>query len=255
MNKLYHVIIVDDEPPARDLINVFVERISDLQCVAQCANAQQAIQAIQGLKPDLIFLDISMPEMTGIDLLNLRLTNRPEIILTTAYQDYALKGYEFAVLDYLMKPIAFERFVQAIVRFREKTESLTKGENGSESASTGYVTISESSTEQTIDRAVWLREEKRLLQIPYDDVLYIEGMKDYVKVFLKDQMIMTHLSIGKAEELFQPPQFVRIHRSHIVRRSAIRLIDGNTIQLTNRTELQIGPAYRDELKKYISMLR
>jgi two-component system LytT family response regulator len=240
MNKPYRVIIVDDEPPARDLINVFVERIPDLHCVAQCANAQQAIQAIQGLKPDLVFLDIRMPEMSGIDLLNLRLTNRPEIILTTAYQDYALKSYEFAVLDYLMKPIAFERFVQAIVRFRDKMESLAKGEDGLESALTGYVTIPESFIKQTngIERAVWLREEKRLLQIPYDDVLYIEGMKDYVKVFLTDQMIMTHLSMGKAEELFQPPQFVRIHRSHIVRRSAIRLIDGNTIQLTNRVELQ-----------------
>lgn len=254
MNQPYQVIIVDDEPPARAIVEVFVGRVPDLACVALCANAHQALDAIQRLKPDLVFLDIQMPEMTGIDLMNLRLPLQPDIILTTAFSDYALKSYEYAVIDYLMKPISFERFMQAIIKFKEKRLQLSGSPSWTpiENAQSGKPSTK---TTQLGENSVWLREEKRLLQIPFDDILYVEGMKDYVKVFLKDQMIMTHMTIGKAEELFPSPVFVRIHRSHIVRRSAIRVIDGNTVCLINGTELQIGPLYRDELKRFISALR
>ncbi len=255
MNPPYRVVIVDDEPPARDIIDVFVGRVPDLLRVATCANAFQALDAIRQLKPDLVFLDIQMPEMTGMDLMSLHLSNRPNIVLTTAYPQYALKSYEFDVLDYLMKPIAFERFMQTIVRFKEKQARP----GGHPAWATLEPPVLDSAPEpgrdQTSHESVWLREEKRLLQIPYEEVLYVEGLKDYVKVFLIDQMILTHMTIGKAEELFAPPEFIRIHRSHIVRRSAIRLIDGNSIRLTNGTELIIGPLYRDELKKFISALR
>ncbi len=252
MEQPYRVVIVDDEPPARDLIEVFVHRVPDLQVVAICANAILALAAIQRLKPDLVFLDIQMPEMTGIDLMNLHLPNRPDIILTTAFPQYALQSYDYAVLDYLVKPIAFERFMQAVIKFKGKRNREDGPDGNLIDSHTGR---SNPNMPLADDGSVWLREEKRLLQIPHDDILYVEGMKDYIKVFLKDQMIMTHLTIGKAEELFRPPVFVRIHRSHIVRRSAIRLIDGNSIRLTNGTELQIGPLYRNELKKFIAALR
>lgn len=254
MSQPYRVLIVDDEPPARDLIQVFVGRVPDLQCVGLCANAPQALDAIQRLKPDLVFLDIQMPQMTGMDLLGLRLTHQPDIILTTAYSDYALASYEYAVLDYLIKPIAFERFMQAIAKFRERQLSR-ESPAAWRILEADSLTGDEASLLQGGEDSVWLREEKRLLQIPYREILYVEGMKDYVKVFLADQMIMTHLSIGKAEALLQPPTFVRIHRSHIARRSAIRLIEGNLIWLINGTQLQIGPHYREALKQYISALR
>lgn len=261
MNPLYRVIVVDDEPPARDLLAVFVARLSDLVCVTTCSNAMQALQAIDQYKPDLMFLDIQMPEMTGMDLMSLRLPHCPDIVLTTAYPEYALKSYDFSVLDYLVKPIAFDRFVQAVVKFREKRGHPVAASPKAEWATVDDLqhTVLATDTDATLDQkdqqSVWLREEKRLLQIRYSEVLFIEGLKDYVKVFLKDQMIMTHMNIGKAEELFRPPTFVRIHRSHIVRRAAIRLIDGNRVILTSGTELLIGPFYRDDLKKYISVLR
>lgn len=254
MNQPYRVIIVDDEPPARDIVEVFVGRVPYLQCVATCASAHQALDVIQHQKPDLVFLDIQMPEITGIDLMNLRLPSRPDIILTTAYPQYALESYEFSVLDYLMKPIAYERFMQAIVKFKEKQIQSNRVPDWS-AVNPLQANTMNPTADPLNDESVWLREEKRLLQIPYEDVLYVEGMKDYVKVYLKDQMILTHMNIGKAEELFRPPAFVRIHRSHIVRRSAIRLIDGNSVRLTNGTELQIGSFYREELKKFISALR
>ena len=157
MSQPYRVIIVDDEPPARDLLAVFVERVPDLQCVTTCANAFQALDAIQQLKPDLAFLDILMPEMTGMDLMKLPVANRPAIILTTAYPQYALSSYEFDVLDYLMKPIAFERFMKAIVKFKEKQVQ-----------STGWIAVKPpdpvSVTTNSLpltDSSIWLREEKR----------------------------------------------------------------------------------------------
>ncbi len=255
MSQPYQVVIVDDEPPARDLIEVFIGRVPDLQVMATCANAFQALDAIQRLKPDLLFLDIRMPEMTGMDLMNLHLPNRPEIILTTAYSDYALKSYEFAVLDYLMKPIAFERFMQAVAKFKDKQVQVSKAPGGDAVEHFRAISDPDLAGSSFDDGFIWLREEKRLLQISCADVLYVEGMKDYVRVFMTDQMVLSHMTIGKAEELFRPPAFIRIHRSHIVRRSAIRLIDGNTLRLTNGTELLVGPLYRDKLKKSISSLR
>lgn len=254
MNQPYRAIIVDDEPPARDIIEIFVSRTPGLLCQATCSNAMQALDAIRQLKPDLLFLDIQMPEMTGMELMNLQLAHRPDIILTTAYPEYALKSYDFAVIDYLVKPIAFERFVQAINKFKDKRGApLSTGPVAVDEYNP--VVTTEGNPNQMSPSAVWLREEKRLLQIPYDDIYYVEGLKDYAKVYLRDQMIVTHLSIGQAEELLPPPAFIRIHRSHLVRRSAIRVIDGNTLVLTNGKQLNIGPFYREELKKYISALQ
>ncbi|MFT4032705.1 MAG: response regulator transcription factor [Siphonobacter sp.] len=232
---MYRVIIVDDEPPARDILDVFIGRMSELTCVAICANVYEALVAIEQYKPDLVFLDIQMPELTGIDLLSLALPHQPAFILTTAYSQYAVESYNFNVVDYLLKPIVFDRFVKAILKFKGSTST--------------QLDIDLNTTVHYPTNSVWIREEKRLLQIPFDRVLYIEGMKDYVKVFLTDQMIMSHMSIGKAEELFIPPTFVRIHRSYLVRLSAIRIIDGNTVLLDGGIELPIGPLYREMLKK------
>ncbi|MFT4031189.1 MAG: response regulator transcription factor [Siphonobacter sp.] len=238
---MYQVIIVDDEPPARDILEVFIGRIPNLTCVAVCANVYQALAAMEEHKPDLVFLDIQMPELTGMDLLGMPMPHSPVFILTTAYSQYAVDSYNFKVIDYLLKPIAFERFVKAILKFKESK------------ASTDEVMEVNESFSHTKD-SVWIREEKRLLQIPFEEVVYLEGMKDYVKVFLKDQMIMSHMGLGKAEELFIPPTFVRIHRSYLVRLSAIRVIDGNTVLLDGGIEVPIGPHYREMLKKTISAL-
>ncbi|RZL98888.1 MAG: response regulator, partial [Pedobacter sp.] len=212
MKPTYRVIILDDEPPARDLIEAFVNQMPDMQCLASCSNAMQGLQAIQDLKPDLLFLDIQMPEMTGLELIKLPLMPRPEIILTTAFPEYALTSYDYSVLDYLVKPIAFDRFVKSIVKFREKRQ-LASSPAGwhpiDESQPTNMLPTDLVSLSDT--NSIWLREEKRLLQIPYREILYIEGLKDYVKVHLKDQVIVTHMSLGKAEKLFAAPQFVLVH--------------------------------------------
>jgi two-component system, LytTR family, response regulator len=243
MENPYRVVIVDDEPPARDIIAAFVGRVPDLLTVAVCNNALDALEAIQRHKAELVFADIQMPEMTGMDLMALPLTDRPEFVLTTAYPHYAAQSYEVAALDYLVKPIAFGRFMQAVARFKEKrsrTRQQAAWEVPDDATATG--------------ETVWLRQDKQLLQIPYQEVLYLEASKDYVKVFLPGQVILTHLTFARAAELFRPPEFIPIHRSYVVRRAAIRLIEGNRLLLTNGTELPIGPSYRDSLKKYITLL-
>lgn len=253
----YRVIVIDDEPPARELMAVFVSRMPDLSCVASCGTALQGLQAIQHLCPDLVLLDIQMPELTGLDLMALPLEHRPEIILTTAYPEYALRSYDYAVVDYLVKPIAFDRFVKGIVKFRQRRPIPVPD---SESLVLGNSLVPEDqvlgATEANLSdsASVWLRQDKRVLQILKTDILYIEGLRDYIKVHVADHFLVTHMGIGQAQRLFAPPQFIRIHRSHIVRTSAIRLIDGNTIELVNGTRLLIGPLYRDELKKIIPAL-
>lgn len=257
MNPTYKAIVLDDEPPARELIKVFIDKIPDLACIATCANVMQGLHAIQVHKPDLVFLDIQMPEINGLELLAMPLHHRPDIILTTAFPEYALQSYDFSVLDYLVKPIAFERFVRSIIKFREKKQIPTPAASDADSDQglsklQHELTLMSQALPET--NSVWLREEKRLLQIPYAEILYVEGLKDYVKVHLLNQLVVSHMTLGKAELTFLPPQFIRIHRSFIVRQGAIRLIDGNTLVLLNGQELPIGPLYRDTLKNYISFL-
>ncbi len=243
MEQSYRIVIVDDEPPARDIIEEFTNHVPDLEIVAICGNAREALEAIQNLKPDLVFLDIQMPEMTGMELMKIPLTDRPEFVLTTAYPQYALESYDFATLDYLMKPIAFDRFMATVVKLREKRK-LGKGQPNWE-----FVDSSLNG------ESIWVRDGKRVLQIPNEEIFYVEGWKDYVKVFYNDKMLLTHLSLGQAEAVFQTPTFVRIHRSHIIRVAAIRVIDGNEVELSNGIKLDIGQKYREDVKKYIPFLR
>lgn len=237
----YRVVIVDDEPLARDIVVGYVSKVPDLQTFAVCGNAVEAWEAIQTGKPDLVFLDIQMPGMTGLELINILPTNRPEFVLTTAYPQYAVESYGFAVLDYLMKPISFELFMRAFIKFKEKRKT---------SISTG-----EFAAFSPTGESVWLRLDKGLRQLAFSEVLRVKGEKDYVEIFLDDEKMLIHMNLLKAEQLFPAPEFLRIHKSHIVRQTAIRSIEGNTLTLSNGTDLPIGPSYRQELKKYIPLLK
>lgn len=218
-----------------------MNKVPDLQTLAVCQNAVEALEAIRTGKPDLVFLDIQMPGMTGLELMNVLPTNRPEFVLTTAYPQYAVESYGFAVLDYLMKPILFELFMRAVVKFKEKKEtSISRGEFAAFSPS---------------GESVWLRLDKGLRQLAFSDVIRIKGDKDYVEIFLDKEKILIHMNLLKAEQLFPAPEFLRIHKSHIVRQTTIRSIEGNTLTLSNGTDLPIGPSHRQNLKRFIPLLK
>ena len=254
MEKSYKLLIIDDEPPARDLLEAYVSQIPYLNWVGSCSNALQALEQIEVQKPDLLLLDINMPHISGLELLGFNQVRPIHVILTTAYAEHALQSYDFGVTDYLLKPIAFDRFMKAIIKFRTQMSQL-------EPVMPVFTPIFDAVTDPNKDThhtspldTIWIREEKTVIQIEPADVFYIEGVKDYVKVHLKTKTILTHLTMGKAEEIFKSPLFIRIHRSHIIRHSAIVSIHGNTVTLTNKKELLIGPNYRENLKKIISIL-
>ncbi|MCK8495279.1 LytTR family DNA-binding domain-containing protein [Spirosoma sp. RP8] len=228
--NIYTCLVVDDEPLAQNLIEKFILRLSTLRLIGKANHAIAAIEAIQQNRPDIIFLDITMPEMTGFELLQTLATNRPQIIMTTAHTELAIDGYAYDVTDYLIKPIPFEQFLRAVNRAIDRIN--------------GTNTPVEANHKPVEGQYFWIKEGTKLLQINTDDVVYMEGLKDYVKVHLADRVVVTYLTMTKMEELLPKGQFIRINRSFLVRRKAIKAIHGNTIETLNKQELIIGNSYR-----------
>ncbi len=246
MKNLLTCIIIDDEPLAQNVLEEFIGRLSFLSLIRTCNHAYEAIEAIHEHKPDLAFLDITMPEMTGLELLKTFTTARPQIIVTTAHPQYAVEGFEYSVTDYLLKPISFDRFLRAVNKVKDK---LTAPDDLKTTASPDDTTSSPAPPAK--GRFFWIREGKKLVQIDAEQVIYVEGMKDYVKVYLPDKMIVTYLTMQKMEELLPLNLFIRVNRSYIVRRSAIRSVNGNTIETTTKQEIPIGGKYRDTVKEVL----
>ena len=239
-------LIIDDEPLARDLLEKFIVRVPSLRLLGQCSNAVEAVAVIHDQKPDVVFLDVNMPEMTGIELLKSFSVARPQVIMTTAYPEYALDGFEYDVTDYLLKPIPFDRFLKAINRVRDRA-SLTDSQPPPSVGATSLPDPAESPPTRT-NKFLWVKEDKKMVNVNTDDILYIEGMKDYVKIFLADKLIITHITMSRMEQQLSAADFIRVNRSFIVRRSAIRAVNGNTIETINKKEIPIGISYRDSIK-------
>jgi DNA-binding LytR/AlgR family response regulator len=239
---------------AQELIDRFIGRLNYLSLVGKFDNALQAMDGIRKLKPDITFLDINMPEMTGIELLNVLSAERPGIIITTAYPQYALEGFEHDVVDYLIKPIAFDRFIKAVNRVREKMPvkpeevEYTLVTNDRKGDQQGEVTRRELPNHE---KFFMVKEDKKLVKVDISKIVYVEGMKDYVKIHLFDHFLVTHITMAKIAELLSAPQFIRINRSFIVHVSFIKLIEGNTVETTNGRKLSIGSNYRDTMKEVL----
>ncbi|WP_338875779.1 LytTR family DNA-binding domain-containing protein [Spirosoma sp. SC4-14] len=231
--RTYSCLIVDDEPLAQNLIEKFVARLSFLKLIGKSNHAVAAIDAIHQFHPDIIFLDITMPEMTGFELLQTLTANRPQIIMTTAHSEYAVEGFTYNVTDYLIKPISFEHFLRAV--------------NRSIGRINGTTTAIPTETKAADGQYFWIKEGTKLLQINTDDVIFMEGLKDYVKVHLVDRVVVTYLTMTKMEELLPKGQFLRINRSYLVRKKAIRAIHGNTIETLSKHELVMGSSYRNSV--------
>ena len=243
MERNLTCLIIDDEPLARALLKKFVDRVPTLSCLGECSNAVEAVTVIHNQRPDLIFLDINMPEMTGIELLKSFTATRPQIIVTTAYPNYALDGYEYDVTDYLLKPIPFDRFLKAINRVRDRIGSAGTVENPPPDTGTAV-----GEDKLIANKFLWVKEDKKMVNVNTDEILYVEGMKDYVKIFLSDKMVVTHITMSRMEQLLPTLDFIRVNRSYIVRRSAIVAVNGNTIEMVNKKEVPIGINYRELIR-------
>ena len=227
-------LIVDDEPLAQEVIENYVSRVRELTLVKKCDDAMQAFEILRKEKIDLIFLDIQMPVIDGLGFLK-SMKNTPTVIITTAFPQHALESYDFDVVDYLLKPISFERFLKAVHKVLDQKRTSPAGETRE---STEYI---------------FLKVDGKLVRVNFSEILYIEGMKDYLKVFLKDKFLVVHMTMKKIEELIPRQRFVRVHKSYIVSLPAIKSIVGNYIELNDK-QIPIGANYKDELIKIVFKL-
>lgn len=229
-------LIVDDEPHALEVIEQYAANFDELEIVAKCNNAIEAFQIVKQHKIDLIFLDIKMPGLTGTDFIR-SLKNPPKVIFTTAYQDYALEGFDLNAVDYLLKPIAFDRFLQAI----DKLLTLIKG-------NPQKISIAEKPADQKSDVFLYLRVERKMVKVNVKEIYWVESLKDYIKVILKDRVLISKQKISLLEELLPKNQFVRIHRSFIVSIAKIEGFHSYAVEVLGK-ELPIGRNYKTECHK------
>lgn len=229
-------LIIDDEPPAREVLKRYVQEMPMLLVAGECANAVQALAALQEQAVDLLFLDIRMPQLNGTDFLK-TIKNPPKVILTTAYTEYALEGYELDVVDYLMKPIRFDRFVKAV----NKAFPLQGGRPQHE----------EPVEEKKNESFVYFRADRKMVKVVLNDILYIESMKDYIKVFTRSSTIITKQSISSVEAMLPEKQFVRTHRSFIISLGKVNSFTSELVEI-GAAEVPIGKLYRNGVLKRLS---
>ncbi|OUS00108.1 DNA-binding response regulator [Flavobacteriales bacterium 33_180_T64] len=229
-------IIIDDEPLAHDVIESFCELLPHLSLEKHCYNAMEAMQYLNHNSVDFMFLDINMPKLTGFDFLR-TLTNPPKVIVTTAYKEFALEGYDLHVSDYLLKPFSFDRLVKAI------NKAISEVHKNS--------TITVSSDAIPATSRLFLKGDKKYHQIHLDDILYIEAYGNYSKVYMKEDMIVSHEKISSFDELFTSKNFLRVHKSFIVAIDKIKLIEGNRIHIED-FKIPIGQTYKSLVSKLYS---
>lgn len=230
-------LIVDDEPLAIKLIEKHIAKIDNLEVIATCNNALKAFEILNTQTIDLMFLDIKMPSMTGIDFLK-NIKNPPKTIFTTAYRDFAIESYDLGVVDYLLKPITFERFFKAVDKYlSEKSIPIVKQE---QLISEEYIIVKSGIKNHKIDTK---------------DILYIESIKDYIKIFLtNNQTITAKHKISDMEVELNHNRFIRIHRSFIINREKVSAFSNNDIEV-NGAEVPIGASYKEETLLFLESLK
>ncbi|MEO9966890.1 MAG: LytTR family DNA-binding domain-containing protein [Reichenbachiella sp.] len=238
-NKL-RCLIVDDEPLAANVLEKYILRLDHLTLVGKSQNAVEAFNILNAQAIDLMFLDIKMPQITGLEFLR-SLRRPPAVIFTTAYRDFALEGFEMSAVDYLLKPISFERFLKAI----SKIVDSSSGQSANESASDSL---------NTLDREyIFVREDKRMKKVLLTDILFIESIKDYVKIITKSGPVMTYLKMNYLEEQLPDQLFLRAHKSYIINIQAIQAYGATDIEIEG-TVIPIGRHYKQAVHRRLDEL-
>ena len=235
----YKCIIVDDEPLALDVLESFIQKVPDLELVRKCHNAIEAMAALREKEIHLVFLDIQMPEITGLELLK-SLSTKPAVIFTTAYSEYALQAFELDAIDYLLKPIPFERFLKAVNKAIHYLNSTNKEQTANE---TPAVAAEE-------EDYIFVKADKKIVKVKLDDILYIEGLKDYVMIYTHDQRIITLQTMKNLEERLPSTKFLRVHRSFIISIDKLKSVAGNAVEIKNKM-IPLGKHYRDDFMKLV----
>ncbi|MEL6811122.1 MAG: response regulator transcription factor [Bacteroidota bacterium] len=228
----YKCIIIDDEELARRLLSNHLEQIKGFELVASCSSAIEASQLLQEHEIDLLFLDIEMPVLTGVDFFR-NLRRKPQVIFTTAYRDYAVEGFELDAVDYLLKPITFARFFKALEKFRSLQEPRKK---------------EEAPTAKT-DDFIFVRKDRKQVKLLFDDIQYVEGLKDYIKIHTLIQAHIVKHSISSFYNLLDD-RFIRTHRSYIVNTHKLTAFTKRDVEIGS-VEIPIGNAYKEEVATFL----
>jgi DNA-binding LytR/AlgR family response regulator len=238
MTNKFSCLLVDDEPPALEVLRTYISAMPMLEIAGTCHHAVAAFEFLQKKDVDLIFLDVQMPRLLGTDLLK-TLSNPPKVIFTTAYRDYAVEGFDLGAVDYLLKPYSFDRFLRAVnkVLHSEQRQASPEPET--------LATKSE--------RFLYVRADRKMVKIMVDEIQYIESLKDYLRILVKDQQVVTRQTITAIEEMLPDTDFMRIHRSFIVALNKIDSYTQHTVSL-KKTTLPVGPLYRQEVMRRLAQI-
>jgi DNA-binding LytR/AlgR family response regulator len=226
---LIKCIIVEDETLAQNVIQAHLQRTEGFELVGICRNALEATEMLNTHEVDLIFLDVQLPGMTGLNFLR-TLQDPPLVVLTTAYSEYALESYEFNVIDYLLKPISFERFSKAVHKIVE-AKLLTPAAKQNDRSGRDHI---------------FIKSSGKFFKVNFSEIIYIESMKDYLKIHTGDYTLVTHQTMNEMEKLLPPKQFIRVHKSYIIALAHIKAIYGNNIEM-GKASIPIGTNYKEKV--------
>jgi DNA-binding LytR/AlgR family response regulator len=230
-------LVIDDEPPALKVLETYISQIKGMETVGQCRNAIEALDVLHQRPVDVIFLDIKMPKLLGTDFLR-NLSQPPRVIFVSAYRDYAVESYELDAVDYLVKPVSFERFVKAVAKLKRMTAPDKNAQT--------------SDYRPNPQAFVYLKVDKRMQKVFVNEILYIESWKDYVKLFLMgSKAILVKQSIGSMENLLSEHRFVRVHRSYMVSIDKISGYNGLFLQV-NKNDVPIGRLYKQAVMEKLN---
>lgn len=229
-------IAIDDEPLALKKIASYIEKIPFLEIVAECRSAFEAMDAMKDNKVDILFIDINMPELSGLDFIK-TLKEKPYIVFTTAYSEYAVEGFQVDAIDYLLKPISFSDFLKAVNKVKQLIELTANKQNERIEATAEHL---------------FVKSEYKLIRIELDDIKYIESQHEYIKIHsVSGKPVMTQVSLKAIEEQLPPDRFMRVHRSYIVNLKRISIIDRNRIVFDDNVFIPISEQYKENFQKYI----
>jgi DNA-binding LytR/AlgR family response regulator len=220
-------LIIDDEPLARKLIESHLAKIPQLENIGSCQNALEALKFLRENSVDLLFLDVQMPELNGLELLKI-LSNPPKVILTTAYRDFAYEAYDLDVIDYILKPVSFERFVKSVNKY---LEIYNKSNFNSD-------------PKNTKDEILLVKADRKIIRLPIEEIILIEGLKDYIKIHTKDKFIITKESIASMEAKLAGHKFLRIHRSYLISLNNVSAFNHEYVEI-HQKQLPFGRTFKE----------
>lgn len=241
-------LIIDDEPLARELLKEFLEQHADLNLIGECSKGTEAVEKIDELKPDLIFLDVQMPGMNGFDVLD-EIEHDPFVIFTTAYDQYAIRAFEKNAVDYLLKPVDQERFKLAVERAitRMNTEQNNVGE---------LLRNMKTENRTSYDSHIFVQKSEKLINLPVDEIEHLEASGDYTILTTKNDQFVSSSGIGKLEEILNPDMFIRVHRSTIININSLKEIEkhfngGMVVKMNNGKSFPVSRTYAKLIRKKV----